>query len=287
VIKKLNRKIMKYYRITGITAALALMAGAIGCNNSSTKSTDGADSSSSIDTNTAQKMDAITVSPIADSKEFPGADLQIASISSEKVGTDSAKVSVKYAIKNFKLTEMTDDAHATHMANSHDGQHIHFILDNKPYTALYKPEHSVTVALNSEHYLLSFLSRSYHESIKTTEASKLVKFKIDATGKLTTDAMPKEPSLFYSRPKGEYKGDETKNLLLDFYLVNTKLAPDGNKVVADINGQTFTLDKWGPYEIKGLPLGDTNVKLTLVDKEGNAITGDNVSVERDIKLIEK
>lgn len=287
MIKNLNKKIMKYYRITGITAAIALLVGAIGCNNSSTKSTGGADSSSSIDTNTAQKMDSITVSPIADSKEFPGADLQIASITAEKVGTDSAKVTVKYAIKNFKLTEMTDDAHAAHMANSHDGQHIHFILDNKPYTALYKPENSVTVPLNSEHYLLSFLSRSYHESIKTTEASKLVKFKIDATGKLTTDATPKEPSLFYSRPKGEYKGAETKNLLLDFYVVNTKLAPDGNKVIADINGQTFTLDKWGPYEIKGLPMGNNKVKLTLVDKDGNAVTGDNVSVERDIKLSEK
>ncbi len=278
---------MKYYRITGITAALALMVGAIGCNNSSTKGTDGADSSSSVDTSTAKKMDSITVSPIADSKEFPGADLQIASITAEKVGTDSAKVTVKYTVKNFKLTEMTDDAHAAHMANSHDGQHIHFILDNKPYTALYKPENTVTVPLNSEHYLLSFLSRSYHESIKTTEASKLVKFKVDAMGKLTTDATPKEPSLFYSRPKGEYKGEETKNLLLDFYLVNTNLAPDGNKVIADINGQTFTLDKWGPYEIKGLPLGNNKVKLTLVDKDGNAVTGDNVSVERDIKLSEK
>jgi len=263
MIKKLNKKIMKYYRIIGITAAVALLVGAIGCNNSSTKSTGGADSSSSMDTNTAQKMDSITVSPIADSKEFPGADLQIASITAEKVGTDSAKVTVKYAIK------------------------IHFILDNKPYTALYKPENSVTVPLNSEHYLLSFLSRSYHESIKTTEASKLVKFKIDATGKLTTDATPKESSLFYSRPKGEYKGDETKNLLLDFYVINTKLAPDGNKVIADINGQTFTLDKWGPYEIKGLPMGNNKVKLTLVDKDGNAVTGDNVSVERDIKLSEK
>ncbi len=278
---------MNYYRITGITAALALLIGAVGCNNSSNKGADQKDSMSDIDTSTAQKMDSITVSPIADSKEFPGANLEIASITAEKVGADSTKVSVKYNVKNFKLTEMTDDAHASHMANSHDGQHIHFILDNKPYTALYKPEHAVTVALNSEHYLLSFLSRSYHESIKTTEASKLVKFKIDATGKLTQEAAVKEPSLFYSRPKGEYKGDETKNLLLDFYLVNTSIAPDGNKVTADINGQTFTLDKWGPYEIKGLPMGNNKVKLTLVDKEGNAITGDNVSVERDIKLTEK
>lgn len=286
-VKNLNKKIMKYYRITGITAALTLLIGAIGCNNSTKKGTDHTDSMGDADTSIAQKMDSISVSPIADSKQFPGASLGISSISAEKVGTDSAKVTVKYNVSNFKLTEMTTDEHAAHMANSHDGQHIHFILDNKPYTALYKPEHSVTLALNSEHYLLSFLSRSYHESIKTAEASKLVKFKIDATGKLIQEPTPKEASLFYSRPKGEYKGDETKNVLLDFYLVNTSIAPDGNKINADINGQTFTLDKWGPYEIKGLPMGNNKVKLTLVDKEGNAVTGDNVSVERDIKLSEK
>ena len=32
---------------------------------------------------------------------------------------------------------------------------------------------------------------------------------------------------------------------------------------------------------------NNKVKLTLVDKDGNAVTGDNVSVERDIKLSEK
>lgn len=110
---------------------------------------------------------------------------------------------VKYTVSNFKLTEQT--AHDHHMANSHDGQHIHFILDNKPYAALYKPEHTVTVALNSEHYLMSFLSRSYHESIKTTEASKLVKFKVDKDGKVVQDAAVTAPSLFYSRPKVNIK----------------------------------------------------------------------------------
>ncbi len=230
---------------------------------------------------------SISVSPIADSKEFPGAELKIASITATKVGTDSAKVTVKYEVNNFKLTEQTAHDHSDHLANSHEGQHIHFILDNTPYAALYKPEHSVTVALNSEHYLMSFLSRSYHESIKTASASKLVKFKVDANAAIAQLPTPTEPSLFYSRPKGEYKGEDAKNLLLDFFVVNTNLAADGNKVLADINGQQFTLDKWGPYEIKGLPYGDVKVKLSLVDKDGNAVTGDNVSIDRDIKLLEQ
>ena len=45
--------------------------------------------------------------------------------------------------------------------------------------------------------------------------------------------------LFYSRPKGTYKGNDTKKLLLDFYLVNTDISPTGNKVKATINDVVF------------------------------------------------
>ncbi|MGJ1418120.1 hypothetical protein ACR79T_00750 [Sphingobacterium spiritivorum] len=266
-------------------AIVAVGATIVSCNNPA--KTTGGDSGDSTSMSDTSKTAAVTVTPVGHSKEFPGATLKIASLTSEKAGADSAKITVKYAVENFKLTEQTAHEHADHMANSHEGQHIHFILDNKPYAALYKPENSVTVALNSEHYLLSFLSRSYHESIKSADAYKLVKFKVDNTGKITELPTPKEASLFYSRPKGEYKGEDTKNLLLDFYVVNTTLAADGNKVVASVNGQDFTLDQWTPYEIKGLPLGDAKIKLTLVDKDGKAVTGDNVSIERDIKLLEK
>lgn len=235
----------------------------------------------------AQEDSDIQLQPIGHSKAFPDAELQIESMETEKAGDDSVKLTVKYTVSNFELTEMTDDENAEHMANSAEGQHIHFILDNEPYEALYAPEHTVTLALDSEHYLLSFLSRSFHEAIKTTEASQLVKFKITEDGKIEELPEPAEESLFYSRPKGEYVGEkETKNVLLDFFLENTNLSPDGNKVIAEINGQEFTIDSWEPHEITGAPLGDLDVKLTLVDEDGNAITGDNVSIERTSQLKE-
>jgi len=43
--------------------------------------------------------------------------LEIASITTEKVGSDSAKVTVRYDVRNFQLTEQTEHDH--HMANSH------------------------------------------------------------------------------------------------------------------------------------------------------------------------
>lgn len=227
----------------------------------------------------------IRVEPVADSKSFPGATLGISSITSEKVGSDSARITVKYDVQNFKLTEHTEDSNAHHMANSKEGQHIHFILDNRPYEALYKPEHTTMVKVGSEHYLLSFLSRSYHESIKEDGAAVLRHFKIDENGKLVDLDLPSEPSLFYSRPKGEYTGDDTNRVLLDFYVWNTDLK-DGNKVKATINGTDFTLDNWGPYEIVNAPKGELTVDLSLVDSDGNALSGDHVSISRTVTLSE-
>src|SRR5690606_39166099 len=258
-------------------AALSFTA----CNSG----TNSAENESSIDSLNNADMQEIQVVPVADSKSFPGANLEVSSITSEKVGTDSARITVKYNVENFTLTEHTEDSNAHHMANSKEGQHIHFILDNTPYVALYKPEHSAMVKLGTEHHLLSFLSRSYHESIKEKGAAVLKHFKIDENGKLSELDLPTEPSLFYSRPKGEYKGEDANRVLLDFYVRNTDLK-DGNQVKATVNGIDFMLDNWGPYEIVNAPKGELTVDLSLVDKDGNALTGDNVSISRKVTLSE-
>ena len=257
-----------------------MAATVLSCNNNNTTKQDSSISTS--DTITSIGSKEIIVNPLTHAKDFPGAALNIKSIISERVGTDSAKIIIDYQIENFNLTAQTEHSH--HMANSHDGQHIHFILDNTPYEALYEPKHAVTVPINSEHYLLSFLSRSFHESIKSTTANKLMKFKVDANGKIKNEPTPTEPSLFYSRPKGEYKGEDGKSILLDFYLVNVTLGTDEHRVKASINGQEFILDQWIPYEILNLPLGENIIKLTLIDKDGNALTGNNVSVDRTFTI---
>ncbi len=88
--------------------------------------------------------------------------------------------------------------------------------------ALYEPTHTATVALNSEHYVLVFLSRSYHESLKNKGAAMVYHFKVDENGKLQKMADPKTPMVFYSRPKGDYLGKDTANVLFDYYVWNTK-----------------------------------------------------------------
>jgi hypothetical protein len=157
------------------------------------------------------------------------------------------------SIKDFDYT----------LANSKKGQHIHFIVNNGPYSAHYSE--SFTKKLDEKNnIILAFLSRSFHESVKNSNAYVLTQTgneKIDLTDEF----------LFYSRPKGTYKGVDTEKLLLDFYLVNTNLSSTGNKVKAMIQDTEFIIEEWAPYYIEGLPKGEIKIKLELIDASGNLI----------------
>lgn len=222
----------------------------------------------------------LTLSEVS-SPEFPDSDLEMIS-PSESGQYSTPKIAFEYEVTNYQLGTQTLDADVKHCANSGQGQHIHLILNNQPYTAHYEPGFEMELA--EGHYVaLSFLSRSYHESLKQYGAYVLRQFTVGnaQTGDIDLTAA----HMFYSRPKGEYKGADTKRILLDFYLVNTDLSLDGNTVKATINGQEFTIDKWAPYFIEGMPMGENTIKLELMDASGSMVPGPYNSVERTITLL--
>ncbi len=268
------------------TMAIAALSVALisvtACNNNTSENAAGTDTTKTAET--TAPAGPVTIVPVEGSPEYPNAELGIKNVKAELQGADSVKITIDYDVKNYELKQQTSDAETKNCNNSKDGQHIHFILDNKPYVALYEPTRTFTVPVNSEHYLMSFLSRSYHESIKTPKAGVLYHFSVDAKGKLNKMEIPKTPMIFYSRPKGDYLGADTKNLLLDFYVYNTTLAADGNKVKVDVNGTGFTIDKWQPYFIQNAPMGDVTVNVQLIDKDGKNIEGVNTAVSRNVKL---
>lgn len=233
-----------------------------------------------------------SLSVVPSSPEFPGAALSIASVKAEKVGNDSAKVSFTFDVKNYELKMQTSDNANKLCNNSAQGQHIHFIMDNAPYKALYEPTNAITLANGTEHYLMAFLSRSYHESVKSKGAALVYHFKIDEKGKLVKLDEPKTPMLFYSRPKGDYIGTDTANILLDYYVWNCDLAADGYKVKATLQPSggvpepsvSFTLDKWEPKFINNLTIGKSKLELVLTDKEGKQVEGPSTSVIREFNL---
>lgn len=190
-----------------------------------------------------------------------------------------------YEVENYILGEQTSDAALKMCANSGSGQHIHLIIDSLPYIAKYEAEFEQKIE-PGEHYLLSFLSRSYHESIKTPNAFKAEKVTVSENGTFEDRGAISEPMLFYSRPKGTYLGvQETNKIMLDFYLLNISLG-ENIKVEAKINGESHLIEEWQPYYIEGLPLGENTITLTLVDREGKAIATPLNPVTRTFTLKE-
>jgi len=99
---------------------------------------------------------------------------------------------------------------------------------------------------------------------------------------------PAKPLLTYSRPKGEYTGEDANPIMIDFSLLNAKLQGDGGQYrvrYAIDGGEAKLLDKWEPIWLSGWITGKHMVKLELVDKDGNLVeNGGYNSTTREITV---
>lgn len=202
------------------------------------------------------------------------------------------------------------------------GNHIHVILDNQPYEAYYEigqPFEMRNVA-EGKHTLRVFPSRPWHESYKNDAAFQMVTFTVkgggDATKPTTTNTGqtmaspaasatparegkdyaasqagsvdPAKPLLTYSRPKGEYKGEDADPIMIDFWLSSGKLQSNGGEYRVRYSvdgGEARFIDTWGPIWLSGWTSGKHTVKLELVDKGGNLVdNGGYNSTSRDITV---
>ncbi|MCB0703658.1 MAG: hypothetical protein KDC34_00040 [Saprospiraceae bacterium] len=219
---------------------------------------------------------AYTVTPFPGATEFPDASI-------ESFSYVDNKFSFKLGEGSYELGVQTPDVAQRMCANSGKGQHIHLILNNEPYSAQYTADFEYPIE-DGNYHMLAFLSRSYHESIKTDAAHVACMMSVEG-GTMNANKPILDPMLFYSRPKGTYIGEaETKKVLLDFYPVNVTLGPN-YKVKVDINGkQTELLDVWQPYAIEGLPMGENSITLTLVNGAGNTVPAPFNPVTRKFTL---
>jgi hypothetical protein len=110
----------------------------------------------------------------------------------------------------------------------------------------------------------------------------------DMAASVAFDVDPKKPLLTYSRPKGDYKGADADAIMIDFWLTNTKLQGDGGpyRVRYSVDGgESKFMDKWEPIWLTGWAAGKHNVKLELVDKDGNLVdNGGYNSTTREITV---
>jgi len=215
-----------------------------------------------------------TLTPFDPSQSYDGAGI-------EDMSYVNGLFNFTLSESEYELGAQTPDADQKMCANSGKGQHIHLIVDNEPYAAKYTSEFDYEIK-DGEHYLLAFLSRSYHESIKTDEAH--VAKKITVENNSITNAEPiDQPAIFYSRPKGTYVGKDTEKVMLDFYPINASIGTD-YKIIAMINGEEHMIDTWQPYYITGLPMGENTIELVLVDSNNNKVDSPLNMVSRTFTL---
>ena len=200
----------------------------------------------------------IKISKVEGSPKYEDAALVLNELNS------GSELEFSFDVKNYELGAQTEHEFQYSLANSKKGQHIHLIINNNPYSAHYTNKFKKKLDPDNG-VILAFLSRSYHESVKNKNAYIFTQY-----GDLEKIDLDKQ-YLFYSRPKGTYTGQDTKKLLLDFYLINTTISKNGNKVRATINDEEFLIDEWSPYYIEGLPKGEVKIKLELINSLGELI----------------
>ena len=83
-------------------------------------------------TNSYKELQNITITKVFGSPEYENASLNIKAI---EMGDKESKFS--FNIENYKLGIKTSKNFDYQLANSAKGQHIHFIVNNGPYSAHY------------------------------------------------------------------------------------------------------------------------------------------------------
>jgi hypothetical protein len=195
----------------------------------------------------------------------------------------AADFSVKLDVKNWQTAP--------------GSSHVHLILDNRPYKAIYDTKAPVRLSeltggeaiAEGQHVLVAFPSRANHETVKTKGAFAMVPFWVGKKGEVKLD--PKKPLLVYSRPKGEYKGEMANHVLIDFYVANATLAEGKDHVNVTVTGPGIDkaleakVEKWGtPLYLDNLQNGSYDVKTELVDGSNKRIEGPWNSTTRSIMI---
>jgi len=96
------------------------------------------------------------------------------------------------------------------------------------------------------------------------------------------------PLLTYSRPKGDYKGEDAASIMFDFWLTGAKLKDDGGqyriRYTVDKDEPKF-IDKWAPIWLTGWTEGKHTIVFELVGADGKAVdNGGYNSTVREITI---
>ncbi len=233
----------------------------------------------------------------------PEASTVVLSISLPKVGEANLRnpVWVQCRLDGYPLGAGTQNQRADELPVSNLGQSLHVVVDNNPYFPIvshaidpfnedgfyfdtsYKFQIPYPLS-DGVHTIRMFPARAYGESLKHENTFRETYFYVGISGNgPDTDLMG--PYITYNEPSNHMPLTEKKPVLLDFYVSNCELTPDGYKVRVIIDGSVKrTLTSWQPYYIYGLKSGEHTVQLQLIDENSEPVPGTFNDVERTIYI---
>jgi hypothetical protein len=259
-------------------AALALTIGLnLGLSSCGNKHDETATTNDTTSTLTTNEPSNVTIEPAEHGPAYANAKIQIVSPREGQVIEDANdSVFVVLHVTGMEIAKPTQGDSTKGINYSKQGQHIHVIIDDKPYMANYVngQPFNVGVLAPGAHTIRTFPSRSWHESVKVPAAFASRAFYVGA--KPAGDSLAselKQPFITYSRPKGSYAATDSV-ILLDFFATNMKMDSAGYKVKVSVDGNDVkTLTEWRPYYIRGLNKGEHTISLQLIDAQGNGVPG--------------
>ena len=272
-----------------IVATLFIISALVitGCHSKSAKKSD-----EDIQGETASQE--VVIYPVERSPKIPFARANITFPGQDEILEDD-DVFVVIEVENFQLGAQTNTLRARELSNSPKGQHVHLIVDNKPYIAVYTQGEPINVGKlgPGTHTVVVFPSRSYHESVKSPEAYDIKNFNVISPSGVALNRGT--PSIIYSRPKGTYKGVDAAEIMLDFYLNDVELSEGGNfarytivkKDGSQLTDEIYSIDihEWKPAFVRGLKTGVYQITLELLDNDGNQVAGPWNKTTREIEVI--
>ena len=243
-----------------------------------------------------EKTGEIRVVPVERTPEPDTVEIKIAYPKENEVEDDNP-VRLQLRLETYGLGVYSDFPRAKEIRDSKEGQAIHIIVDGRPYISINEAiddmseseeidyDQTLMVKLpyklsEGEHVIRAFPVRSFDECLKGSGVFAADIFYVGQK-KPTLDVDLSKPYLTYNQPQGEFDGK--KPILLDFFLSNTQLSPDGYHVRLTIDGtDKRLLSSWTPHYIYGLKRGSHTIKIELLDPKNNVIAPLFDDLERTI-----
>jgi hypothetical protein len=247
-------------RLVASMLAACLVVGVVSCSQPATQSTVRRPGSSG--GRISEVATPIAIQELRRSLEAYQPQVKILSPRADEVLQDT-QVSVKLQVQDLPIFQ--DEELKL-------GSHLHLLLDNQPYGAIYDTKEPI-VFDNLEPGTHTI--RTWDESFKNEGAYAQTTFHVFAK---TPENKPdlSKPLLTYSRPQSSYGAEP---ILLDFYISNVPLhlaaQEDATDDIPDwqirctVNGESFTFDRWEPIYLKGLKPGKNWIQMELLDDQGN------------------